>query len=256
MKTEYKPNWDFYFTELDGSPASMYLDLALNRVAPIKEKNYLLTIVLTMNDPQENGFSSNEESEILFKIEDKIVEAVAEPFDAIFTGRETCDGARIFYFYSGNNKDIKKTVKDVMKGFSDYEYELYFEEDSKWKQYFKHLYPTKYEMHTIMNRRVVENLKSKGDVLTEPREVDHYIYFKKEKLKNEFLEEAKKLEYKVTSERTDEKDKNYPLSVRLTKIDPVTYHDVLDYTSVLYDLAEQYEGNYDGWETKLITNNN
>ena len=82
MKTEYNPNWDFYFTELDGSPASMYLDLALNRVAPVKEKNYLLTIVLTMNDPQENGFSSNAESEMLFKIEDKIVEAVAEPFDA------------------------------------------------------------------------------------------------------------------------------------------------------------------------------
>ena len=47
-----------------------------------------------------------------------------------------------------------------MKQFTDYEYETYFEEDSTWKQYFKHLYPTKYEMHTIMNRRVVENLKS------------------------------------------------------------------------------------------------
>ena len=73
MKTEYKPNWDFYFTELDGSPASMYLDLALNRIATIKEKNYLLKIVITMNDPQENGFSSNAESEILFNIEDIVI---------------------------------------------------------------------------------------------------------------------------------------------------------------------------------------
>ncbi|NOS84038.1 MAG: DUF695 domain-containing protein [Ignavibacteria bacterium] len=256
MKTEYKPNWDFYFTELDGSPASMYLDLGLNKIAPISDKNYLLTVIITMNDPQENGFSSNAESEVLFSIEDNITEAVTAPFGALFAGRETCDGARIFYYYAASSKDIKKAVKEVMKGFTDYEYETYFETDSKWDKYFKHLYPTKYEMHTIMNRRVVENLRSKGDVLTEPREVDHYIYFKKEEMKNSFLTEVKKLDYKVTSERKDENQKDFPLSVRLTKTDPVTYNDVLDYTSVLYDLAEQYEGNYDGWETKLITNRN
>ena len=49
MKTEYKPNWDFYFTELDGSPASMYLDLGLNKIAPLSDKNYLLRIIITMN---------------------------------------------------------------------------------------------------------------------------------------------------------------------------------------------------------------
>ena len=256
MKTEYKPSWDFYFTELDGSPASMYLDLGLNKIAPLSDKNYLLTVIITMNEPQDNGFSSKEESEVLFGIEDRITDAITEPFGALFAGRETCDGARIFYFYAANSKEIKKAVKKVMNEFSDYEYETYFEADSKWDQYFKHLYPTKYEMHTIMNRRVVENLRSKGDLLTVPREVDHYIYFKKEEMKNSFLAEAKKLDYKVTSERTDENQKVYPLSVRLTKKLPVTYDDVLDYTSVLYDLAEQYDGNYDGWETKLITNGN
>ncbi|HWA05664.1 MAG TPA: DUF695 domain-containing protein [Ignavibacteria bacterium] len=256
MNTEYKPSWDFYFTELDGSPASMYLDLGLNRVAPIAEKDHLLTVIITMNDPQDNGFSSKEESEILFGIEDKIADAITEPYGALFAGRETCDGARIFYFYAADNKEIKKTVKKVMKEFTDYEYETYFEADKKWDQYFKHLYPTKYELHTIMNRRVVENLRSKGDVLTIPREVDHYIYFKNEEMKNKFLADAKKLDYRVTSESKDDNQKDYPLSVRLTKTDPVTYNDVLDYTAVLYDLAEQYEGNYDGWETKLITNNN
>ena len=111
-------------------------------------------------------------------------------------------------------------------------------------------------MQSILNRRVVENLRSKGDILTEPREVDQYIYFKKEDKKNLFLEEAKKLKYKVTSDRTDGKDKEYPLIVRLTKKLPVTYHEVLDYTAELYDLAEQFDGLYDGWETKLITAKN
>ncbi len=256
MNTEYKPSWDFYFTELDGSPASMYLDLGLNRVAPIAEKDHLLTVIITMNNPQDNGFSSKEESEILFGIEDKIADAITEPYGALFAGRETCDGARIFYFYAADNKEIRKTVKKVMKEFTGYEYETYFEADKKWDQYFKHLYPTKYELHTIMNRRVVENLRSKGDVLTIPREVDHYIYFKNEEMKNKFLADAKKLDYRVTSESKDDNQKDYPLSVRLTKTDPVTYNDVLDYTAALYDLAEQYEGNYDGWETKLITKNN
>ncbi|HMQ80165.1 MAG TPA: DUF695 domain-containing protein [Ignavibacteria bacterium] len=256
MTTEYKPSWDFYFTELEGSPASMYLDLGLDKIAPIPEKDHLLTIILTMNDPQENGFSSKEESEMLFAIEDKITEAVTEPFGAIFAGRETCDGARIFYYYSAENKEIKKAVKKVMKEFSDYEYETYFEADEKWEEYFEHLYPAGYEMHTILNRRVVEGLRSKGDLLSVPREVDHYVYFRTEETKNSFIAEAKKLKYKVTSEWTDKEGKEYPLSVRLTKNDPVTYNDVLDYTSVLYDLAQQFDGNYDGWETKLITNDN
>ena len=253
MNTEYQPNWDFYFTELDGSQASIYLDLGLNRIAPLKDKNYLLTVILTMNDPQENGFSSNGESEKLFKIEDKIADALIEPFNAIFAGRETCDGARIFYFYAPKNNGVKKAVKDVMKAYSDYQFEVYFEEDSKWKQYFKHLYPTNYEMHTIMNRRVVENLRSKDDNLSVPRDVDNYIFFKKEDLKKKFLKEAEKMGYRLSSERTEEKDTEYPLSVRLTKQLPVTYHDVLDFTAELYDLAEQYDGVYDGWETKVIT---
>lgn len=256
MKTEYKPNWDFYFTELDGSPASMYLDLGLNRIAPIEGKGHLLTVIITMNDPQENGYSSKAESEILFSMEDKITEAVTEPFGAVFAGRETCDGARIFYFYAAENKELKKTVKAAMKEFTDHEYEIYFEADKKWDQYFKHLYPTKYEMHTIMNRRVVEHLSSKGDILTVPRDVDHFVYFKSEENKNSFLEEARKLDYRVTSERKDEDRKDFPLSIRLTRNDPVTYHDVLDYTSLLYDQAEQHGGNYDGWETKLITKSN
>ncbi len=252
-ENKYQENWDFFFTEIGGNPASIYLDLGLNRIAPVKDLPVLLTIEIEMNFPQENGFSSKQESGKLFEIEDILLEELKKASGSIMAGRITTDGLRILYFYTARGKEAKKSANEVLKRYNDYTCTVETEKDHSWEKYREYLYPSGYELHTIMNRHVVENLRRQGDDLSMPREVDHYIYFNSEKGKNSFLIKAKELGYKLASEKKETGGKDYPFSVRVSRLDQVEYDAVCDYTSELYDLAEENEGTYDGWETKVIT---
>ena len=253
MENKYIENWDFFFTEIAENPASISLDLGLNRIAPVKESPVLLTAEIEMKDPQDNGLSSKSESEKLFEIEDTLHDELVKLPGSIKAGRVTTDGARLLYYYVSNGPEAKKAAKSALKKFSSYTADIYTENDAKWDKYKEYLYPSGYEMHTIMNRHVVENLRSKGDDLSIPREVDHYIFFSTESGKSAFLNAAEKLGYKKTSERVNEKNPEHPITLRVTRTDAVEYNEVCDYTSELYDLAEEHDGVYDGWETRLVT---
>lgn len=256
MDKDYKPNWDFFLTEIEEKPASVFLDLGLNKIRPVKTNPHLLTLEIEMNFPQENGLSSSDESEKLFEIEDNLMKRLENSFGAIIAGRVTTHGLRIIYFYLKTEKEAGKTIKELMKGFKEYKYIYSLENDIEWVKYEEDLYPIGFEMHTIMNRHIVEHLRCKGDELTVPREVDHYIFFSSESGKDSFLNAAVKLGYKKTSERLNEKNPDHPITLRVTRIDAVEYNEVIDYTSELYDFAEENDGVYDGWETKLVTTAN
>ena len=253
MEKKYIENWDFFFTEIAENPASISLDLGLNKIAPVKESPFLLTIEIEMKDPQENGLSSKAESEKLFEIEDTLHDELVKLPGSLKAGRVTTDGARLLYYYVSKDSESKKATKAVLKKFNSYTANVYTEKDINWEKYKEYLYPSGYELHTIMNRHIVEHLRSKGDELSIPREVDHYIFFSSESGKNSFLSAAVKLGYKKTSERLNEKNPDHPITLRVTRIDAVEYNEVIDYTSELYDLAEENDGVYDGWETKLVT---
>jgi len=255
MKTEYKENWDFYFTEVEDSPASVFVDLGLNRIKPVAKNPELLTFFLEMQNPQENGFSSKQEAETLFAIEDKITPALKNN-GAIFAGRMTYDGSRLLYYYLMDKKNAEKTIDKIMNEFDDYEYSIEIEKDPKWEKYSDYLYPQGYELHTIMNRHIVEGLIEKGDSGEKPREVRHYIYFNDEENRQSFIDETVNMGYTVNSKNKHSDENGYPFSVVISREDPVTYNDVTDYTSVLYDIAEDNEGQYDGWETMMLIEKN
>lgn len=254
-ETEDKQNWDFFMTEIEGIPASIFVDLALNKILPVEGYNKVLTLLIEMNNPAENGLSTSEESEKLFEIEDKITNHITPEFDTIFAGRMTYDGSRILYYYLKNDKGIKDRIEELLEEYEDYGYSADIEKDKTWSKYTDYLYPQKFEMQTILNRHVLEYLKEHGDILVEPREVDHYIYFNNSEKRSEFKKAIIDLGYNVTKEGKNENYDN-PFSLIITRIDTVTFEDITDITAELFDLAEEYDGNYDGWETKIITNNN
>lgn len=252
MTTEYQENWDFYFTDIEGSPASVFVNLGLNRILPVESNPEVLTFLIEMLNPADNGFSSKAESETLFEIEDKITPVLIGN-GAIFAGRMTYDGSRILYYYLKNSKGAKKLIDNIMKDFGDYRYSVEIENDPEWEKYSDYLYPHGYELHSIMNRHIVENLIEKGDDTEEARAVDHFIYFEAEDDRQSFIDEVLKMGFEVKGMDRSDDNNEHPLSLKISRIDPVTYNDVTDYTSLLYDIAEDNNGIYDGWETMMLS---
>ena len=94
---KYPEEWSFYMTNIENKPASVYLNLGLYKLIPIKEKSSLCWISVKLNDKTENELTTNDESKILFEIEDKILEKINSN-NSLYVGRITNMDLEIFSF--------------------------------------------------------------------------------------------------------------------------------------------------------------
>ena len=76
---------------VDDNPASIRLNLALYDIAPVEDYNHRISIFIKMNNPTENGLSSNEEYPILCDIEDEVINRL-ETLEDIFVGTVKSQG--------------------------------------------------------------------------------------------------------------------------------------------------------------------
>ena len=123
---------------------------------------------------------------------------------------------------------------------------------NEWKLYTEFMYPNPRQYQCIMNQRVVQNLETNGDTLIKERKVDHWIYFKTQEDKQHFLNEIKDDGFQVTNEDYNVDSTDRPYSLQIARVDYVDIESVNDYTLNLWELAEECNGEYDGWETLIL----
>ena len=248
---KYPEDWNFYLTQIDDKPASISLNLALKKLIPVKEKTNLSWISVKLSLPTENGLITNEESAILFEIEDKIL-AKINPSNALYIGRMTNNGYRDFYFYSKNAESFKIEAEKISIEYPKYEISVHSKEDKNWNGYLD-IYPNEMDFQSISNRSVLENLEKNGDDLTKAREVFHWIYFNNEIDRKKYIDEVVKENFEV-AEKTYDKKIELPFGLQIKRIDYVGYDKIDEYTLYLWKLAQEKNGDYDGWETSVEKN--
>lgn len=253
----HEEEWDLYFSNIDNVIGYFFLDLGLSKVAPLNDKPNLVWIYLQMNNPREDGLSSEDELEKLTEIEDRLEKFFSSSHNSIYAGRLTSNNHRDFYFYFGDITQYDKTISEAMVAFPTYTYDFGSKEDKDWKSYFEFIYPNPRQFQGIQNRKVVDHLEENGDLLIKERQVDHWIYFEKEKDREKFL---RKIEYDgfqiINQEFYPNKTESpnsfdFQYSLQIARIDKVDIDSVNEYVLNLWELAGECNGNYDGWETSV-----
>jgi uncharacterized protein (TIGR01619 family) len=245
-------NWDSYLCNVNDVLASIFLNLELRKSAPDREKPNLLWVWVYMKSPREDGLSSRAEFEMLGAIEDQLTKMMTEKFDAVFCGRITTDGRREFYYYAPHSEQLERAVEDTLSQFKGYESNCGWKEDSNWTQYVEVLYPSEEDRRRMENRKVLDVLEQKGDTLARPRDVWHWIYFRTDADREHFLVAVTPLEYRLQS-RPDSKNKEYPNGICIVRFQSVKSPEIDDAVIELFRLAREYRGDYDGWETQVIS---
>ena len=249
MQKKHLEEWDFYFSNVNDKLGSLFVDLGLRTIAPMADKPNIVWVSIKMNNPREDGLSSQEESEMIWNIEDAIVKEITSNHNSIFVGRLTSAGYRDLYFYFGDTASYDKTVIDVMTAFTEYKFNFGTKEDKNWSNYFDFLYPSPEQHRCMMNKRVVMQLEKGGDKLTEPREVAHWIYFKSDKDREDFLKKIQDDKFTIVNKEQDDSWGEFAYSLQIERIDYVDLNSVNDYVVYLWQLANETNGDYDGWET-------
>lgn len=248
----HSEEWDFYLCRIDDKPASIYLDLGLNEIAAQGDRANLFWVSVQMNNPREDGLSSDTESKKLWEIEDLIVGLITSKHDAIYAGRLTNDGKRDFYFYFEKEQLLDKSISEIMVRFPEYSYDYGIKENDNWESYLSFLYPSPRELQSILNRRVLEQLQKHGDDLTKSRIVDHWIYFKSDIDRTLFEKEIIQRNFTIKTKDFDKQYSEYPFKLQISREDKVGWDEIDEYTIELWELANQFNGDYDGWECPIL----
>lgn len=244
-------DWDFYFLRVDDKPASIYVDLGAHGFAPNPKLPHMAYVRLRMREPRSDGLSSREEFDALVAVEDALKAALVDP-ETDYVGRCTTNSCRDFFFYVAHPGTWASRVAACMRSFGGYLYEADTREEPDWSSYFSYLYPSDADRQTIENRRVCEALERNGDKLSEAREIDHWAYFPDAESLKAYVAEATQLGFEVRAISVpDEAHRSY--CARLWRSDIPAFNAIDDVTLPLFDLAAKHGGEYDGWESIVVT---
>lgn len=244
--------WDFYFSNVNGELASLFIDLGLAEVAPDRHRPWLLWAWVYMNLPREDGLSSAEEAPLLDDLEESLMEAVEESTGAELVGRITTSGRREFYFYGPSIEGFEDAIGRVMSDRPEYRFDTGLENDPEWNHYVRVLYPSPHDIQCIKNRRVIEVLQEHGDALDKPRTLSHWACFPSEAARQQFAAAAVGLGYRVVNQGEVEKTANgQRFGVTFERSDSVDWASINEVTIELYELADSCGGDYDGWESPV-----
>ena len=234
-------------------PAVIRTNLALRDFEFTANYPKRLHLQILYKNADGNGFPTREEGEYVYSIEDAVVEIIEKHGD-ILAGVVKCDERVRIVSYAKNELGYYDEISEMMsEKFPDYAYTLAVVEDEDWKLYFQALYPDRYEYQSIMNMRLIENIKSDGDSMV-PRVLEHCLLFKTEENGEAFL--AKVMEdsfIKLSSEdlsNNEDIDKEYPYVLVIGRED--AFENIDEIVWYLMDLAKEFDGEYSGWGCHVV----
>ena len=234
-------------------PAVIRTNLALRDFEFTVNYPKRLHLQILYKNADDNGFPTREEGEYVYSIEDAVVEIIEQHGD-ILAGVVKCDERVRIVSYAKNELGYYDEISEMMsEKFPDYAYTLAVVEDENWELYFQALYPDRYEYQSIMNMRLIENIKSDCDSMV-PRVLEHCLLFKTEENGEAFL--PKVMEYsfiKLSSEdlsNNEDIDKEYPYVLVIGRED--AFENIDEIVWYLMDLAEEFDGEYSGWGCHIV----
>ena len=252
-------NWDFYPCRVEGKSASVMVNLALKADAPLEKLSDCVWLHVRMRRPQPDGLSSQEEFARLCEIGDALDAAVAESTQPIeYVGRCTSAGRRDFYAYAESGLVAESLMSSVMAAFSEYDFETGFQPDPQWQLYRDFLFPSPPSLQLIKNRRVLDVLQQRGDDLTQPRAVRHFVYFDDAEQAAAFEKAARDAGFEIASQEREQAGGEQRSSaaerigVIAERVDSVEFSAIGNVVFELFELAKSFEGDYDGWETQVL----
>lgn len=242
--------WDFYPCRVDDAPASIFLNLWFEKKAPVAAADTLYWLRIQMIDKAEHGMGSAAEAEILYPVEDHLTQR-AQANGFLYVGRLRSDGRWQLTFYGPSDRlQAIQTLSRGLEGIDGRKVDTGSKPDPAWGYYRDFLVPNAEHRRWMRDQGVVEVLQQEGDPLRTPRRVDHWIYFLTANTRNDFVRDVTREGFQIWQLIDDSKGA-FSFGARVHRVDPVELEHIHEVVMTLVHLAEQHDGDYDGWETSV-----
>lgn len=242
--------WDFYPCQVDGAPASIFLNLWFEDTSPLSPADTLYRARIVMRDKAEHGMGSAEEAAVLHPFEDRLV-SFAKQLSLFHVGRLRNHGAWDLVFYGPPGLlESFHALSHGIDGLDGRELEVGSKPDPSWECYRGFLLPDTERRQWMRNRSVVEALERAGDLAAVARRVDHWVYFSTKRSRASFARVAARAGFTVEDAINSPADE-HGFGARVHRSDIVELAHIHSVVMHLVELAGQHQGDYDGWETSV-----
>lgn len=244
---EYQADWARYAAPVGDSTGTIQVDMGLKPFAPVARLPFHLSLTLPHTPTP-----GPQEGEQLQKLQTRLVQILTQGGAAAYAGATLGAGSSTLHFYAQDKRVDTTVLSTAFILYPQYAaYTLTAESDTAWAFYKTLLYPNPREYQKIQNSRLVEALVRNGDYLMKDRPVDHFISFPTHKDAERFFKKVRKEQYTQISltQDTAQPPLTLPWQLRISRIDGVAPAVIDTYTLHLFDLAPQFKGHYDGWQT-------
>ncbi len=245
-----KEEWEFYMCRVNDQLASVSVDMALKAQAPSSDRTQLYVARITMVDGSPHRMGSMDEMLGFAQFQNALLAAAREGgFEQ--TGRMRSGGYwRLYFMGKPGCGDAFLDLSEKALSGSGREFEAQSKADPDWSHYLGFLYPNANQIQMISDRKVVKALQDRGDPLTTPRRVDHWIYFKDSESRNGFVKAVEQLGFECITLKPGE---GALLGLQVHRVDEVQLDSIHEVVMSLVRLAEEWGSEYDGWETYVET---
>lgn len=246
-------HWNFYFCEIGGEPATVFVDLARIEGAPDPRRPQCVRVGFDFLTRGADGFPERDESVAVEPLEDAIVEAVVEALDAVFVARTTGGGSRLLYFYAGSHVGLERALERFAAEWPEHPLEGAVHPDPDWSVYLERLYPSWQEMQRMENRAIATALEAEGDTGELPRPVDHWCWFADAADRAEVAAALEARGFTVVAAPDDEN----PVAPRrhglhLRRVERVVWFEIDATTDAVIGLLDGRDARYVGWESPVV----
>ncbi len=246
--------WESYIKSIDGYKAMVSFNAGVSDFVPDDKYMYVGFMKVKLQSPKEDGLVNEEESADIGFIEDQLEMESLRWRSGKYIGRIITQGEVNFIYYLQLDFEWRNTIESTMSHFSEYSYEFGSRIDMEWEVYKKLLFPTIKQWQVIVNHHSCDKLKEQGDTLQTQRAIEHKAYFKSTDARQKFRVLIEADGFIPQEEMEIPFNNDIMFGVQFYRMDVPFYYDIDELTQKIIDLAHRCHGQYDGWESSLVTN--
>ncbi len=243
----YQPNWHSYLTSMDGLPQSILIDLGLAAIAPVAAYPTRLLLTLPFQTTRADLLPDAATAQALWSIETQI-EAALKHLPVLHVVNVTYKRERQMHYYlpdHGAADGFKSALTELAQAHG---LRFSVREDPRWVVYLEQFYPSPLQLQSINNQLVIYQLQKSGDSLSLPREVFHWAYFKDQAALARYEDFVLSQGYRVIEKGQTEAGS---WKLRFSRVDKIDFAGIDEIVLPLWSQAQEYGGEYDGWETSV-----
>jgi len=238
-------SWETYIAQKEKGFMAVTVNMELKFSRPYYKN--LLIVGTQTSKCLKNGYPKEEGLKKLYTFSDSIANIINKHTKNKLAGIITyqCAGFDVFYVKDtiGLRSNINTFIKSNYANSKNY---LVIEPDKKWAYYQDSLFPKQLSNDFFINHELLSHLFYQGDDFTKPQKIEHWVYFKREKRRQKFIDKIRVLNFKVDS-LSFKKGDFMPYEIKISREDKLEPNAIAVLTAMLKNLSSSMYGTYDGW---------